>query len=46
MDEDVVQLVICLPELAETVTKNPLIRHVTCESHRPFDQRAMSQPHG
>lgn len=33
MDEDVVQLVICLPELAETVTKHPLIRHVTCVSY-------------
>jgi len=32
MDEDIVQLVICLPELAETVTKNELVRHITCES--------------
>ena len=31
MDEDVVQLVICLPDLAETVTKNELVRHITCE---------------
>lgn len=35
MDEDVVQLVICLPELAETVNKSPLIRHVTCEHAWP-----------
>lgn len=31
MDEDIVQLVICLPDLAETVTKNELVRHITCE---------------
>lgn len=31
LEEDVVQLVVCLPEVAETVTRNPLIRHITCE---------------
>jgi hypothetical protein len=30
-DPEVVQLVICLPEVAETVTRNPLVRHITCE---------------
>jgi len=37
MDEDVVQLVICLPDLAETVTKNELVRHITCEWYRSGD---------
>ena len=32
LDEEVLQLVVALPEVAETVTRNPLIRHVTCES--------------
>lgn len=32
IDKEVVQLVVCLPDLAETVTKNPLIRHITCKS--------------
>jgi len=31
MDEEIVQLVICLPDLAETVTKHELVRHITCE---------------
>lgn len=31
LDENAVQLVICLPDVAETVTRNPLIKHITCE---------------
>lgn len=30
MDPDAVQLVCCYPEDAESVTKNPLIKHITC----------------
>jgi acyl-CoA reductase-like NAD-dependent aldehyde dehydrogenase len=30
-DPEVIQLVICLPEVAETVTRNPLVKHITCE---------------
>jgi len=35
LDEEVVQLVICLPEVAETVTRNKKIKHVTC-TQRPL----------
>ena len=31
LNEDVVQLVICLPDVAETVTRNPLVKHITCK---------------
>jgi hypothetical protein len=31
MDENIVQLVACLPEIASEVTRNPLIKHITCE---------------
>lgn len=31
LDEEVVQLVICLPDVAETVTRNKMIRHITCK---------------
>lgn len=34
MNADIVQLVVCLPEVAETVTRNPLIKHITCELGR------------
>ncbi|CAD6581237.1 MAG: Meiotic Sister-Chromatid recombination aldehyde dehydrogenase, partial [Tremellales sp. Tagirdzhanova-0007] len=29
LDQDVVQLVICMPDVAETVTRNRMIRHIT-----------------
>ena len=32
LDPDVVQLVVCLPDIAQTVTRNPLIKHITCGS--------------
>lgn len=31
LDEDVVQLVVCLPDVAETITRNPHVNHVTCK---------------
>ena len=31
-EEDIVQLIICLPDVAETVTRNPLVKHITCEA--------------
>lgn len=30
LDPEVVQLVICLPEGAEKVTRNPIFKHITC----------------
>jgi hypothetical protein len=45
MDEDVVQLVICLPDLAETVTKNELIRHITCECLESVYQKLLTHSH-
>jgi acyl-CoA reductase-like NAD-dependent aldehyde dehydrogenase len=30
LDEEVVQLVICLPDVAETVTRNRMVKHITC----------------
>jgi acyl-CoA reductase-like NAD-dependent aldehyde dehydrogenase len=45
MDEDVVQLVICLPDLAETVTKNELVRHITCEYSYWNLQHMLSRSH-
>lgn len=35
MNEEVVQLVVCLPDVAETITRNPLVKHITCEPCRP-----------
>lgn len=52
MDDNVVQLVICLPELAETVTKSELVRHITCEriaeklDRRHIDARSHRQRAG
>ena len=31
LDDRAVELVICLPDVAEIVTRNPLIRHITCK---------------
>lgn len=31
LDPEVVQLVICLPDVADTVTRNSLIKHITCK---------------
>ena len=31
VNPDVVQLVVCLPDVAETITRNPLVKHVTCK---------------
>jgi acyl-CoA reductase-like NAD-dependent aldehyde dehydrogenase len=28
---EVVQLVVCLPDVAETITRNPLVKHITCQ---------------
>lgn len=33
---DEVQLVVCLPDVADTVTRHPLIRHVTCKYNPLF----------
>jgi len=30
LDEEVVQLVICLPDVAETVTRSRMVKHITC----------------
>ena len=31
LDETVVELVVCFPDVAETITRNPLVKHITCE---------------
>jgi len=38
LDEEVVQLVICLPDVAETVTRNRMVKHITC-TWEPFGGR-------
>lgn len=31
MSTDIVQLIVCLPEVAETITRNPTVKHITCK---------------
>jgi len=45
MDDDTVQLVICLPDVAETVTRNPLIKHITCGSSSSVAQMRAHNSH-
>ncbi|KAK6908563.1 meiotic Sister-Chromatid recombination aldehyde dehydrogenase [Kwoniella mangroviensis CBS 8886] len=39
LDEDVVQLVVCLPDVAETVTRNKLIKHITFIGSEPVGKK-------
>ncbi|WVW87035.1 hypothetical protein I302_109091 [Kwoniella bestiolae CBS 10118] len=39
LDEDVVQLVVCLPDVAETVTRNRLIKHITFIGSEPVGKK-------
>ncbi|WRT69802.1 uncharacterized protein IL334_006793 [Kwoniella shivajii] len=39
LDEDVVQLVICLPDVAETITRNKLIKHITFIGSEPVGKK-------
>ncbi|KAK4689881.1 hypothetical protein P7C73_g247, partial [Tremellales sp. Uapishka_1] len=38
-DDGVVQLVVCLPDVAETVTRNPLIKHITFIGSEPVGKK-------
>ncbi|TXT12996.1 hypothetical protein VHUM_01397 [Vanrija humicola] len=37
--DDVVQLVVCLPDVAETLTRNPTIRHITFIGSEPVGRK-------
>ncbi|WWC73787.1 uncharacterized protein I206_107759 [Kwoniella pini CBS 10737] len=39
LNDDVVQLVICLPDVAETVTRNKLIKHITFIGSEPVGKK-------
>ncbi|OCF34338.1 meiotic Sister-Chromatid recombination aldehyde dehydrogenase [Kwoniella heveanensis BCC8398] len=39
LDEDVVQLVVCLPEIAEMVTRNKRIKHITFIGSEPVGRK-------
>ncbi|WWD20400.1 hypothetical protein CI109_104876 [Kwoniella shandongensis] len=39
LDEDVVQLVVCLPEVAETITRNELVKHITFIGSEPVGKK-------
>ncbi|WVF68391.1 hypothetical protein IAT40_003156 [Kwoniella sp. CBS 6097] len=39
LDEDVVQLVVCLPEVAESVTRNKRIKHITFIGSEPVGKK-------
>ena len=31
LDENAVELVVCFPDVADTITRNPSVKHITCE---------------
>ncbi|WWC65740.1 uncharacterized protein I303_108362 [Kwoniella dejecticola CBS 10117] len=39
LNDDVVQLVICLPDVAETVTRNKLVKHITFIGSEPVGKK-------
>ncbi|WVQ77511.1 hypothetical protein IAR50_007197 [Cryptococcus sp. DSM 104548] len=39
LDEDMVQLVVCLPDVAEKVTRHPLIKHITFIGSEPVGKK-------